>query len=148
MRKQAFEKAGFKVTDIGAPSAERRKLVGDPKGKYNMLQSPRGWCFDWPSADSIIPPTFGTIALSQGGTTFGNFSDAKIDSEIKRIQQLSITEQGPEWGKMDKWLTETYLLAIPDYNDKGNSVFGTKVKNVKNNPNKGMPELTQVWLDQ
>jgi peptide/nickel transport system substrate-binding protein len=148
VRKQAFEKAGFKVTDIGAPSAERRKLVGDPNGKYNMLQSPRGWCFDWPSADSIIPPTFGTIALSQGGTTFGNFSDAKIDAEIARIQQLSITEQGPEWGKMDKWLTENYLLAIPDYNDKGNSVFGTKVKNVKNNPNKGMPELTQVWLDQ
>ena len=113
-----------------------------------MLQSPRGWCFDWPSADSIIPPTFGTIALSQGGTTFGNFSDAKIDAEIKRIQQLSITEQGPEWGKMDKWLTETYLLAIPDYNDKGNSVFGTKVKNVQQNPNKGMPEITSIWIDQ
>ena len=148
VRKQKLEAAGFKVQDIGVPGAERRKIVGDPKGKYNMLQSPRGWCFDWPSADSIIPPTIGTIALSQGGTTFGNFSDAKIDAEIKRIQQLSITEQGPEWGKMDKWLTENYLLAIPDNNDKGNSVFGTKVKNVHNNPNKGMPDLTDVWLDQ
>ena len=148
VRKQAFEKAGFKVTDIGVPNAERRKLIGDPKGKYNMLQSPRGWCFDWPSADSIIPPTVGTIALSQGGTTFGNFSDAKIDAEIKRIQQLSITEQGPEWGKMDKWLTENYLLAVPDYYDKGNTVFGTKVHNVMNNPNKGMPEINQIWLDQ
>ena len=136
------------MTDIGVPGTERRTLVGKPNGKYNMLQSPRGWCFDWPSADSIIPPTFGTIALSQGGTTFGNFSDAKIDAEIKRIQQLSITEQGPEWGKMDKWLTETYLLAIPDYNDKGNSVFGTKVKNVQQNPNKGMPEITSIWIDQ
>jgi len=148
VRKQKLEAAGFKVQDIGAPSAERRKLFGDPKGKYNMLQSPRGWCFDWPSADSIIPPTIGTIALSQGGTTFGNFSDAKIDAEIKRIQNLSITEQGPEWGKMDKWLTENYLLAIPDNNDKGNSVFGTKVMNVHNNPNKGMPDLTDVWLNQ
>ncbi len=148
VRKQALQAAGFKVTDIGQPAAERRKTVGNPNGKYNMLQSPRGWCFDWPSADSIIPPTVGTIALSQGGTTFGNFSDAKIDNEIKRIQQLSITEQGPEWGKMDKWLTENYLLAIPDYNDKGNSVFGTKVHNVMNNPNKGMPEINQIWLDQ
>lgn len=49
---------------------------------------------------------------------------------------------------MDKWLTENYLLAIPDNNDKGNSVFGTKVMNVHNNPNKGMPDLTDVWLDQ
>lgn len=148
VRKQAFQKAGFKVTDLGVPNAERREIIGKPNGKYNMLQSPRGWCFDWPSADSIIPPTFGTTALSQGGTTFGNFSDAKIDAEIKRILQLSIEEQGAEWGKMDKWLTETYLLAIPDYFDKGNYVFGTKVKNVQNNPNKGMPEITSIWIDQ
>ncbi|EWT02961.1 ABC transporter substrate-binding protein [Intrasporangium oryzae NRRL B-24470] len=148
VRKQKLQDAGFKVTDIGVPGKERRKIVGKPNGKYNMLQSPRGWCFDWPSADSIIPPTIGSIALSQGGTTFGNFSDAKIDAEIKRIQQLSITDQGPEWGKMDKWLTENYLLAIPDYNDKGNSVFGTKVMNVHNNPNKGMPEITQIWINQ
>ena len=148
VRKQKLEAAGFKVTDIGVPGKERRKIVGKPNGKYNMLQSPRGWCFDWPSADSIIPPTVGTGALSQGGTTFGNFSDAKIDAEIKRILQLSISEQGPEWGKMDKWLMENYLLAIPDNYDKGNYVFGTKVKNVVNNPNKGMPEITQIWLDQ
>lgn len=148
VRKQKLEAAGFKVQDIGVPGAERRQLVGDPKGKYNMLQSPRGWCFDWPSADSIIPPTFGSTSLSQGGTSFGNFTDAKIDAEIKRILNLSITEQGPEWGKMDKWLTENYLLAIPDYYDKGNFVFGTKVKNVIPNPNKGMPEITKIWLDQ
>jgi len=147
VRKQKLQAAGFKVTDIGVAGKERRGLVGKPNGKYNMLQSPAGWCFDWPSADSIIPPTIGTIALSQGGTTFGNFSDAKIDAEIKRIQQLSIEEQGPEWGKMDKWLMENYLLAIPNYNDKGNSVFGTKVKNVQNNPNKGITELTSVWID-
>jgi peptide/nickel transport system substrate-binding protein len=136
------------VTDIGVPGKERRAIIGKPNGKYNMLQGPRGWCFDWPSADSIIPPTVGSGALSQGGTTFGNFSDAKIDAEIKRILQLSIAEQGPEWGKMDKWLMENYLLAIPDYYDKGNTVFGSKVKNVMNNPNKGMPEITQIWLDQ
>ncbi len=148
VRKQKLEAAGFKVQDIGVPAKEIRKYAQDPKGKYNMLQSPRGWCFDWPSADSIIPPTIGTVALSGGSTTFGNFSDAKIDSELKRIQQLSITEQGPEWGKMDKWLTETYLLAIPDYYDKGNTTFGTKVKNVQNNPNAGQPYLPQIWLEQ
>ena len=49
---------------------------------------------------------------------------------------------------MDKFLMETYLLAIPDYYDKGNTVFGTKVKNVENNPNKGITELNAIWLDQ
>ena len=148
VRKQKLEAAGFKVTDKGVPGKERRALVGDPEGDYNMLQSPRGWCFDWPSADSIFPPTVGKVSLSQGGTSFGNYTDAEIDAEIARIQALSIEEQGPEWGKFDKWLLETYYLAIPDYYDKSNITFGTKVKNVVNNPNKGMPELTQIWLDQ
>ena len=109
VRKQKLQDAGFKVTDLGVPGAERRKLIGKPNGKYNMLQSPSGWCFDWPAADSIIPPTVGTNALASGGTSFGNFSDAKIDAEIKRILNLPLAEQGPEFGKMDKWLTETYL---------------------------------------
>ncbi len=148
VKKQKLEAAGFKVTDLGVPGKERRGFVGDLNGKHNMGQSPAGWCFDWPSADSIFPPTVGSGALSQGGTGWGNISDPKVDAEIARISDLSIEEQGPEWGKFDKWLQETYLVALPDYYDKGNYVFGTKVKNVKNNPNKGMPELSQVWIDQ
>jgi peptide/nickel transport system substrate-binding protein len=148
VKKQKLEAAGFKVTDLGVPGKERRGYVGDLNGKHNMGQSPAGWCFDWPSADSIFPPTVGSGALSQGGTGWGNLSDTKVDAEIARISELSIEEQGPEWGKFDKWLQETYLVALPDYYDKGNYVFGTKVKNVVNNPNKGMPELSQVWLEQ
>ncbi len=148
VKKQKLEAAGFKVTDLGVPGKERRGYIGDLNSKQNMGQSPAGWCFDWPSADSIFPPTVGSGALSQGGTGWGNLSDPKVDAEIARISELSIEEQGPEWGKFDKWLQETYLVALPDYYDKGNYVFGTKVKNVKNNPNKGMPELSQVWIEQ
>ncbi|MEO6996449.1 MAG: ABC transporter substrate-binding protein [Terracoccus sp.] len=148
VRKQKLTAAGFKVTDIGVPGKERRGLVGKPNGKYNMLQSPRGWCFDWPSGDAIIPPTVGSVALSSGGTSFGNFSDAKIDSEIQRIQQLSIEAQAPEWGKLDQWLQKTYLLAIPDNYAKGNTVFGSKLKNVLNNPNSGLTDLKGIWVDQ
>lgn len=148
VRKQKLQAAGFKVTDMGVPAKERRKLVGKLNSKQNMLQSPAGWCFDWPSADSIFPPTVGSTALSQGGTGWGNLSDPKVDAEIKRISDLPIADQGPEWGKFDKWLQENYLVAVPDYYDKGNYVFGTKVKNVVNNPNKGMPELSQVWIQQ
>ena len=42
---------------------------------------------------------------------------------------------------MDKWLTETYLLALPDNKDKGNSSSARRCTNVLNNPNNGMPVL-------
>ena len=86
--------------------------------------------------------------MKAGGTGWGNLSDAKVDSEIARISALSIAEQGPEWGKFDKWLMETYLPVLPYYWDKGNFVFGTKVHNVVDDPNHGMPFLENIWVDQ
>ncbi|MEO7129940.1 MAG: ABC transporter substrate-binding protein [Dermatophilaceae bacterium] len=148
VRKQALEKAGFKVTDKGVPNKERRTLAGKLDAPTNMLQSPAGWCFDLPAADSIFPPMVASVALSQGGTGWGNLADKSIDAEIARIQALSIEEQGPEWGKFDKMLFEKFLPAIPYQYDKANFVFGKKVKNVVNDPNHGNPVMTQIWIDQ
>ena len=43
---------------------------------------------------------------------------------------------------------ETYLPAIPYYYDRSNLLFGTKVKNVINDPNHGMPVLDAIWVEQ
>ncbi|MDN5789905.1 MAG: ABC transporter substrate-binding protein [Micrococcales bacterium] len=147
-RKQGLEKAGFTVADKGVSARERRALAGKLDAPINMLQDPVRWCFDWPSADSIFPPTVASVALSQGGTGWGNISDPTIDSRIARIQALPIGEQGPEWGTFDRWLFETYLPAIPYQYSKANYVFGTKVRNVINDPNRGMPVMTQIWIEQ
>jgi len=148
VRKTKLQEAGFKVTDMGVPNKERRKLIAKLDGPHNMLQSPGGWCFDWPSADSIFPPMVSSTQIKNGGTNWGNLSDPKIDAEMERILKLSIAEQGPEWGKFDKWLMENYLPAIPYYYDRSNILFGTKVKNVINDPNHGMPILDAIWVDQ
>ncbi len=148
VRKTKLEAAGFKVTDMGVPNKERRKLIAKLDGPHNMLQSPGGWCFDWPSADSIFPPMVSSTQIKNNGTNWGNLSDPKIDAEMERIQKLSIADQGPEWGKFDKWLMETYLPAIPYYYSRSNLLFGTKVKNVINDPNHGMPILDAIWVEQ
>ncbi len=116
------------------PGKERRKLIADPNAQTNMGQSPAGWCFDWPSADSIFPPTVASTQLKQGGTNWGDLSDSKVDAELARISKLSIADQGPEWGKFDKWLMENYLPALPWYWDKSNIVFGTKVTTSSTTP--------------
>lgn len=148
VRKTKLQEAGFTVKDLGVPNKERRTLIAKLDGPHNMLQSPGGWCFDWPSADSIFPPMVSSTQIKGGGTNWGNLSDAKIDAEMERILKLSIADQGPEWGKFDKWLMETYLPAIPYYYDRSNLLFGTKVKNVINDPNHGMPVLDAIWVEQ
>ncbi|MEO8555406.1 MAG: ABC transporter substrate-binding protein [Actinomycetota bacterium] len=148
VRKTKLMAAGFKVKDIGVAGKDRRKLINKIDGPHNMLQSPAGWCFDWPSADSIFPPTVSSTQIKGGGSNWGNLADPKVDAEMERIQKLSIAEQGPEWGKFDKWLLETYVPVIPWYNDKSNFLFGTKVHNVVNDANHGMPVLDEIWVDQ
>jgi len=148
VRKTKLQEAGFTVKDLGVPNKERRTLIAKLDGPHNMLQSPGGWCFDWPSADSIFPPMVSSTQIKGGGTNWGNLSDAKIDAEMERILKLSIADQGPEWGKFDKWLMETYLPAIAYYYDRSNLLFGTKVKNVINDPNHGMPVLDAIWVEQ
>jgi peptide/nickel transport system substrate-binding protein len=148
VRKTKLTAAGFKVKDIGVPNKERRKLIAKLDGPHNMLQSPGGWCFDWPSADSIFPPMVSSTQIKSGGTNWGNLAEPKIDAEMDRILKLSIAEQGPEWGKFDKMVLETYLPAIPYYYDKSNLLFGTKVHNVINDANNGMPILDAIWVDQ
>ena len=148
VRKTKLQEAGFTVKDLGVPNKERRTLIAKLDGPHNMLQSPGGWCFDWPSADSIFPPMVSSTQIKGGGTNWGNLSDAKIDAEMERILKLSIADQGPEWGKFDKRIMETYLPAIPYYYDRSNLLFGTKVKNVINDPNHGMPVLDAIWVEQ
>jgi peptide/nickel transport system substrate-binding protein len=147
VRKAAFLKAGFQVHDMGVTTAVRRKLAGDPNSPINMGQSPAGWCFDWPSGDSIFPPTVSSTVMKAGGTGWGNLSEPKIDAEISRILALPITGQGAEWGKFDKFLMTNYLPALPWYYDKANILFGTKVHNVVNDPNHGVPALSDIWVD-
>ena len=148
VRKTKLMAAGFKVKDIGVAGKDRRTLIAKIDGPHNMLQSPAGWCFDWPSADSIFPPTVSSTQIKAGGSNWGDLADPKIDSEMARIQKLSIAEQGPEWGKFDKWLLETYVPVLPWYNDKSNFLFGTKVHGVVNDANHGMPVLDAIWVDQ
>ena len=148
VRKTKLMAAGFKVKDIGVAGKDRRTLIAKIDGPHNMLQSPAGWCFDWPSADSIFPPTVSSTQIKAGGSNWGDLADPKVDSEMARIQKLSIAEQGPEWGKFDKWLLETYVPVLPWYNDKSNFLFGTKVHNVINDANHGMPVLDAIWVDQ
>lgn len=148
VRKQRFEEAGFAVTDLGVSAADHLRLNSDPAGPANFLQFPTRWCFDWPSGESVFPPMLSSLAASGGSTTLGNLTDPKIDAELLRITSLPAAEQGPGWGRFDKWLAENYLPAIPTEYERANYLFGTKVNNVVGDPARAVPVLTQVWLER
>jgi len=147
VRQQAFKQAGFNVRPIGIPRTEARKKIADPDAPVNTGQGPAGWCYDWPSGDSVIPPIMSSKVL-KSGQSVGFLSDDKVDSEIERIMGLRIEDQGVEWAKLDKDIMTRLLPALPTTYSKENYLFGTKVHNVVNDVNLGLPDISGIWVDQ
>lgn len=144
VKKPALEKAGFKVKSIGVTSSQYRAKIKSPKASTNMGNGvATGWCYDWPSGDSIYPPLFKSSLPKNGGV--GNIKDKKLDAEMRKIAAMPVEEQGPHWTKLDKKIMTDIVPLVPMFYSKQANIFGTKVHNVKIDPNGGTA-LANIWV--
>ena len=140
-----LEKAGFTVKAIGVPGSQLRAKIKDPKAPTNMGNGVgTGWCYDWPAGDSIYPPIFNSTLPNNTGV--GNVKDKALDKEMADIAALPIEQQGAKWSALDKKIREEIVPAVVQYASKGSAIFGTKVHNVKIDPNAGVPDLANIWV--
>lgn len=149
-RKSALTAAGFKVKDVGVPKTDLRKHRAETDGKVNTSTGPSGWCYDWPAGDSIYPALFSSAVQTSGQSVgfLGPGSDVdykSVDSQINKIIAMPVDQQGAEWTKLDEQLAKDYV-SLPYYYNFASFLFGTKVHNVIDDPNRGMPDLAQIWV--
>jgi peptide/nickel transport system substrate-binding protein len=147
LRKQVFEKAGFKYKAIGVPKAKLRTYVGNQDAPVNLGKSPAGWCSDWPSGTSWFPVLFKSDAIALGNS-IGQLSDPKLDADIDRVAAMEPNQQLKEWGKIDKQIMENYLPLLPLYYSASNFPIGKNLGHVVNDMTQGMPEFTSIYLKQ
>lgn len=147
LRKQAFEKAGFKVRAIGVPKAQLRTYVGKQDAPVNIGKTPTGWCSDWPSGTSWFPVLFKSDAIPLGNSV-GQLEDKALDAEIDAITAKSPDDQLKEWGKIDKEILEKYLPVLPLYYSSSNMPAGTNIGHAINDPTQGIFEFTSMFLKQ
>ena len=102
---KSFEAAGFEATPFPTTSKAIYRIVSDPNSPLNLRQG--GWCPDWASGSSWIPPLFG----SDGGGA-SHFAEPAVDAEIERIAELPIDQQPAAWGALDKTIVTDYYPAI------------------------------------
>ncbi|GAA1641585.1 ABC transporter substrate-binding protein [Kribbella alba] len=147
LRKQVFEKAGFKYKSIGVPKAKIRTFTGDQNAPVNLGKTPAGWCSDWPSQSSWFPVLFKSDAVALGNS-IGQLGDPKLDTEIDRVNALDPEGQVKEAGKLDKMILEQYLPLLPLYYSASNFPIGKNLGHVVNDMTQGMPEFTSIYLKQ
>lgn len=147
LRKQVYEKAGFKVKVIGVAKAKLRTYTGDQNAPVNIGKTPTGWCSDWPAGTSWMPVLFRSDAIELGNSV-GQLQDKALDAEIDRVSAMTPDEQLKEWPKVDKMILEKHLPVIPLYYSGTNSPIGKNIGHAVNDMTQGLPEFTSIYLKQ
>jgi peptide/nickel transport system substrate-binding protein len=138
---KAFERAGFKAIPHPTPDRETYDaLEADPNAPINLRRGGGGWCADWPSADTFIPPLFTSDARENPAY----FSEPAVDKESDRISGLPLDEQPDAWGALDKMImTRYYPVIVTDYGGVA-MLHGSRIGGM-NNDNTAANSLT--WKD-
>lgn len=137
--------AGFKVKDIPVQDSPS-DIFGDKDNKTNKLLNLRtgGWCSDWPSALTMIPPLFQTGQFYN----FGYFSEKAVDDQIKKIPSLPLDQQAAAWGELDKKIQTDYFPGIPMYNQNYLFPFGKKIGGASGDGEMAAPNYKDLYVKQ
>ncbi|MFC6704588.1 ABC transporter substrate-binding protein [Flexivirga alba] len=138
-RKAGLEKAGFTVKDIPLAKAEYTKKIGEGNAPVNMGQGTPGWCYDWPTGDSVYPVLFNGAYIDQGGGV-GMFKNAAVNAQMAKTSAMDPAKAAPKWAALDQELMTKYFPSLPDYYTMSTLTFGRNVNNVVLN------SMSQVWL--
>lgn len=145
---KAFEAAGFKVKPIASTVNDYVADRDDPDGPINIRSY--GWCSDWPSGATWIPPIFQSTDIDKVGfgTNEAAFNVPEVDQAIEDVFTLPTEEQPAAWNALDEQVMTEYLPVIPRYYTGVIQAHGSKVMNMENDNTLGMPTFKQIWVSQ
>ena len=112
---KSLTEAGFTVTPVPTTEAEYAGARDDTTSGVNLRTG--GWCSDWNTGSTWLPPLLGSRDLEQEG--FGPntaaFSEPDVDDRIDEILKLPLDEQPAAWNALDRYVSETYYPLITTF---------------------------------
>jgi peptide/nickel transport system substrate-binding protein len=145
---KALEKAGFTATPVPTTVANYSADRDNPKGPVNIRSY--GWCSDWPSGATWIPPIFQSTDIAEVGfgTNESAFNEPEIDQKINDVFELDASEQPAAWQSLEEEIMNTYLPVVPRYYTGTAQTHGSKVHGHFIDNTLGTPTFRNIWLEQ
>lgn len=143
--------ASWKAVGI---NVEIRKVPGD--NYYSTMQNDAsatdlvtaGWCNDWPSLSTIIPPVLGPDSTAENKAAQNNYGRSLYGfDKMKEVALIKDKGQAvTAWSDLYAEIMKTAPL-VPLVKDLNVYVVGSNVDNAVTDPNTGgIPDLTQIGL--
>ncbi len=144
---RAFSAAGFHPRPRPTLSVDlTAQFSRNPNAPVNLRQV--GWCSDWPSGLTWLPPMFSSDATPdhEQGYNFAFFGQSQIDRRLASIPTLPLARQPRAWNDLDRDVQTHYFpVIVTGYGGvalmRGARVHGAHVDSVYS-----MPTYKDIWL--
>jgi peptide/nickel transport system substrate-binding protein len=145
---KSLTEAGFKATAIPTTVADYVATRDNPKTPINVRSY--GWCSDWPSGATWIPPLFQStdIAKIGFGTNESAFNVPAIDQKIDDTFKLPAADQPAAWDAIGKEILTKYLPVVPRYYTGVAMAHGSKINGMYDDNTLGAPTFRNIWVSQ
>jgi peptide/nickel transport system substrate-binding protein len=110
-----------------------------------------GWCSDWPSGSTWMPPVLGSthVATSHSfGSNYSAFSNKSVDTRMGAIQRLPLAQQPAAWDALDQQIARKYFPLFPTYYTGIAQAHGSKINGDFDDSTLGMPTWKNIWVSK
>jgi peptide/nickel transport system substrate-binding protein len=146
---RALTEAGFKATPVPTTTADYVTQRDNTKADINVRSA--GWCSDWPSGSTWIPPLLGSTnpnKTNSFGANYAAFGNKSVDTKIDAIQKLPLDQQAAAWNALDKNIAQKYFPLFPTYYTGIAQAHGSKIQGHFDDNTVGMPTWKNIWISQ
>jgi len=144
---KGLEAGGFKATPVASSLAESANDRANPDKDINVRSG--GWCSDWPSGASWIPPVLASTNVEESksiGSNYAVFDEPTVDKAIDDIQLLPIEDQPAAWNDLDKKIAEDYFPVVARWYGGVAMAHGSKIQGHENDSVFGMPTWKDIYV--
>ncbi len=146
---KGLTEGGFKATPVPTTTANYPAARDNTSEDINVRSA--GWCSDWPSGSTWMPPVLGSTNPDKShsfGANYAAFSNKSADNQMDAIQTLPLEKQADAWNALDKQIATKYFPLFTTYYTGIAQAHGSKINGDNDDNTLGMPTWKDIWVSQ
>jgi peptide/nickel transport system substrate-binding protein len=144
---KGLTEAGFKATPVPTTTANYTAARDNTSEDINVRSA--GWCSDWPSGSTWMPPVLGSTNPDKShsfGSNYAAFGNKAADAQMDAIQKMPLDKQADAWNALDKQIATKYFPLFTTYYTGIAQAHGSKIMGDNDDNTLGMPTWKDIWV--
>ncbi|MBP0458398.1 ABC transporter substrate-binding protein [Streptomyces montanisoli] len=140
-----LKKIGLDPVTKEVDNATWYEQMGKIKNGMDLYMT--GWGQDWPSASTVIPPSYDGTNLQDGSSDYSHINDPKVNADIAKAEKITDPAKAKAaWTAIHEDIVKRINPAAPVYFTKTFQIFGSNVGGLRYSNDLNEVDVKQVFL--